>query len=49
MLESVSDASGLTRLLDEGVVEADRVVASSARPRATAGSTTTRIIADRPS
>ena len=35
-IESVTDASGLARLIDDGVLEADRVSPSSARPRATA-------------
>ena len=41
-ISNVSDASGLAELLDAGVMEADRVVAVSARPRGTAASTTTR-------
>ena len=48
MLESVSDASGLTRLLDEGVVEADRVVAVIGKTEGNGGvNDYTRIIADR--
>jgi len=48
MLESVSDASGLTRLLDEGVLEADRVVAVIGKTEGNGGvNDYTRIIADR--
>ena len=48
VLESVSDASGLTRLLDEGVVEADRVVAVIGKTEGNGGvNDYTRIIADR--
>ena len=47
-LESVSDASGLTRLLDEGVIEADRVVAVIGKTEGNGGvNDYTRIIADR--
>jgi barbiturase len=47
-LESVSDASGLVRLLDEGVVEADRVVAVIGKTEGNGGvNDYTRIIADR--
>ncbi|MDP9465923.1 MAG: ring-opening amidohydrolase, partial [Actinomycetota bacterium] len=48
MIESVSDASGLTRLLDEGVIEADRVVAVIGKTEGNGGvNDYTRIIADR--
>ncbi len=47
-IESVSDASGLARLIDEGVVEADRVVAVVGKTEGNGGvNDYTRIIADR--
>jgi barbiturase len=47
-LESVSDASGLAALLDDGVIEADRVVAVVGKTEGNGGvNDYTRIIADR--
>ncbi|MGH9065362.1 MAG: ring-opening amidohydrolase [Acidimicrobiales bacterium] len=47
-LEGVSDATGLARLLDDGVVEADRVVAVIGKTEGNGGvNDYTRIIADR--
>jgi ring-opening amidohydrolase-like protein len=47
-IESVSDASGLTRLIDQGVIEADRVVAVVGKTEGNGGvNDYTRIIADR--
>jgi barbiturase len=47
-LESVSDASGLTQLIDEGVLEADRVIAVIGKTEGNGGvNDYTRIIADR--
>jgi cyanuric acid amidohydrolase len=47
-LESVSDASGLARLIDEGAIEADRVVAVIGKTEGNGGvNDYTRIIADR--
>src|SRR3989337_2729147 len=47
-IESVSDASGLARLIDEGVLEADRVVAVIGKTEGNGGvNDYTRIIADR--
>ncbi len=41
-LHSVSDAGELAKLIDDGVFEADRVVAVIGKTEATAASTTTR-------
>jgi cyanuric acid amidohydrolase len=47
-IESVSDASGLARLIDDGVIEADRVVAVIGKTEGNGGvNDYTRIIADR--
>jgi len=47
-LESVSDASGLARLIDEGAIEADRVIAVIGKTEGNGGvNDYTRIIADR--
>ena len=47
-LESVSDASGLARLIDDGAIEADRVVAVIGKTEGNGGvNDYTRIIADR--
>ena len=47
-IESVSDASGLARLIDEGAIEADRVVAVIGKTEGNGGvNDYTRIIADR--
>ena len=47
-IESVSDASGLARLVDDGVIEADRVVAVIGKTEGNGGvNDYTRIIADR--
>jgi barbiturase len=47
-LESVSDASGLAKLIDDGVIEADRVVAVVGKTEGNGGvNDYTRIIADR--
>src|SRR3954453_12539036 len=47
-IESVSDASGLARLIDDGVLEADRVVAVIGKTEGNGGvNDYTRIIADR--
>ena len=47
-LESVSDASGLARLIDDGVMEADRVIAVIGKTEGNGGvNDYTRIIADR--
>ena len=47
-IESVSDASGLARLIDQGVIEADRVVAVVGKTEGNGGvNDYTRIIADR--
>jgi barbiturase len=47
-LESVSDASGLAKLIDEGVLEADRVIAVIGKTEGNGGvNDYTRIIADR--
>ncbi len=47
-IESVSDASGLARLIDEGVIEADRVIAVIGKTEGNGGvNDYTRIIADR--
>ncbi|MDQ1615323.1 MAG: barbiturase [Actinomycetota bacterium] len=47
-IESVSDASGLTRLIDAGAVEADRVIAVIGKTEGNGGvNDYTRIIADR--
>ncbi|MBA2768097.1 MAG: ring-opening amidohydrolase [Sporichthyaceae bacterium] len=47
-IESVSDASGLARLLDEGAIEADRVIAVIGKTEGNGGvNDYTRIIADR--
>jgi ring-opening amidohydrolase-like protein len=46
-IESVSDASGLTKLIDEGVIEADRVIAVVGKTEGNGGvNDYTRIIAD---
>ena len=46
-LESVSDASGLARLIDEGIIEADRVLAVVGKTEGNGGvNDYTRIIAD---
>jgi barbiturase len=47
-LESVSDASGLAKLIDDGVIEADRVIAVIGKTEGNGGvNDYTRIIADR--
>ncbi len=47
-IESVSDASGLTKLIDDGVIEADRVIAVVGKTEGNGGvNDYTRIIADR--
>jgi len=47
-IESVSDASGLARLIDEGAIEADRVIAVIGKTEGNGGvNDYTRIIADR--
>ena len=47
-IESVSDASGLTRLIDDGKIEADRVIAVIGKTEGNGGvNDYTRIIADR--
>ena len=47
-IESVSDASGLARLIDDGVIEADRVIAVIGKTEGNGGvNDYTRIIADR--
>jgi len=47
-IESVSDASGLSRLFDEGLIEADRVIAVIGKTEGNGGvNDYTRIIADR--
>ncbi|HET8593824.1 MAG TPA: ring-opening amidohydrolase [Intrasporangium sp.] len=47
-IDSVSDASGLARLIDEGVMEADRVIAIIGKTEGNGGvNDYTRIIADR--
>jgi cyanuric acid amidohydrolase len=47
-IESVSDASGLAKLIDDGVIEADRVVAVIGKTEGNGGvNDYTRIIADR--
>jgi ring-opening amidohydrolase-like protein len=47
-IESVSDAAGLARLIDDGVIEADRVVAVIGKTEGNGGvNDYTRIIADR--
>ena len=47
-LENVSDASGLARLIDEGTIEADRVIAVIGKTEGNGGvNDYTRIIADR--
>ena len=47
-IQNVSDASGLARLIDEGVVDADRVVAIIGKTEGNGGvNDYTRIIADR--
>ena len=48
VLESVSDASGLAKLIDDGVMEADRVVAVVGKTEGNGGvNDYTRILADR--
>ena len=47
-IESVSDASGLTKLIDDGIIEADRVIAVVGKTEGNGGvNDYTRIIADR--
>ena len=47
-IESVSDASGLARLIDDGAIEADRVIAVIGKTEGNGGvNDYTRIIADR--
>lgn len=47
-IESVSDASGLSKLIDDGVIEADRVIAVVGKTEGNGGvNDYTRIIADR--
>jgi barbiturase len=47
-IESVSDASGMAKLIDEGVIEADRVIAVVGKTEGNGGvNDYTRIIADR--
>ena len=47
-LESVSDASGLSDLIDKGLIEADRVIAVIGKTEGNGGvNDYTRIIADR--
>jgi cyanuric acid amidohydrolase len=47
-IENVSDASGLARLIDEGIIEADRVIAVIGKTEGNGGvNDYTRIIADR--
>ena len=41
-IRNVSDASGLAELVDEGVIDADRVVAVVGKTEGTGASTTTR-------
>ena len=46
-IESVSDASGLTQLIDDGIIEADRVIAVVGKTEGNGGvNDYTRIIAD---
>ena len=47
-IESVSDASGLTKLIDDGIIDADRVIAVVGKTEGNGGvNDYTRIIADR--
>src|SRR4051794_41425100 len=47
-IESVTDASGLARLIDDGVIEADRVLAVIGKTEGNGGvNDYTRILADR--
>ena len=46
-IESVSDASGLTQLIDDGIIDADRVIAVVGKTEGNGGvNDYTRIIAD---